>query len=105
MTIKPSEVLGEARDELYMGWTQGSYRSQGNVCAVAAVERVTMRHLQEDSVPAAARAKRALLEKVRELTSDRFNSIQNFNDFGGTTKEDVLMAMDKAQIGLEEVGE
>lgn len=98
--MKPSELLAEARDELYAGWTQGEYVSAvGNVCAIGAVERCAMRNM---AFAEAGVAQNALNAKALEIYG--VNSVQRANDSMVSGKQDVLDLMDKCIIGLEEVG-
>jgi hypothetical protein len=99
--MKVSELLGEARDELYKGWTQGSYvNNAGHVCAVGAIERVAMRH---QDIVAAAKAQAEINRLTAEIYG--YNMVQSFNDRYNTSKQDVLNLFDKCIIGLEERGE
>lgn len=98
--MKVSELLGEARDELAMGWTKGAYSHNGSVCAVGAIERVALRTMD---VVAAARAQAEVDRLAREIYGD--SRVQEFNDRYSTSKQDVLDLFDKAIIGLEERGE
>lgn len=97
--MKASEVLGEARDELYLGWAQGNYVGQaGTVCAIGAIERVALKNM---AIAEAGIAENALQEKAREIYNC---SVQRFNDNGRTLKEHVLELFDKTINGLEEIG-
>jgi len=99
--MKVSELLGEARDELDKGWTKGAYSTQqGHVCAVGAIERVALRHLD---IQAAAKAQAEINRLAAEIHNVDY--VQSFNDRYGTSKQDVLNLFDKAIIGLEERGE
>jgi hypothetical protein len=111
--MKVSELLAAARDELFKGWTQGKLKDNvGNVCAVGALRRATMGHIQEGSVAVFNKARTALNVKATEMKADvgmvdGFGpniAVESFNDFGGTTKDDMLALFDKTIIGLEEVG-
>lgn len=99
--MKTSELLGEARDELANGWTQGTYAtSQGSVCAVGAIERAALRNMD---IVAAGKAQQEINRLTQEIYGD--SRVQVFNDRPGTTKQDVLDLFDKCIIGLEERGE
>jgi hypothetical protein len=98
--MKISELLAEARDELAQGWTQRAYSTaSGNVCAVGAIERVALRHMD---VQAAAAAQAEINRLTREVYGEM--RVQYFNDRVDTQKQDVLDLFDKAIIGLEEQG-
>jgi hypothetical protein len=99
--MKVSEFLGEARDELYKGWTQRAYRTQaGSVCAVGAIERVALRHL--DNIDVAGQAQDAINKAAAEVHG--ITQVRSVNDRIGTTKQDILDLFDKTIIGLEETG-
>lgn len=99
--MKTSELLGEARDELYKGWTQGEYANHiGHVCAIGAIERVALRH---QDIVAAAKAQQEVNRLAKEIYG--CSMVQSFNDRYNTGKQDVLDLFDKAIIGLEERGE
>lgn len=98
--MKASELCDAARGELYKGWTQRTYRaSNGNVCAIGALERVAVQNM---AIQQAGVVQRELNAKCREMFGRM--SVPNFNDDRNTTKEDVLALFDKATISLEERG-
>lgn len=98
--MKASELLAEARDELFQGWVQGSYVTQeGAVCAIGAVERVAMKNM---AFAQAGVAQDALNAKAQEIYNTAY--VQNVNDTFARGKQDMLDLFDKAIIGLEEVG-
>lgn len=99
--MKVSELLGEARDELAMGWTQRAYQNNvGQVCAIGAIERVALRH---QDIAAAAHAQAEINRLAGEIHGA--SAVQHFNDALGTRQQDMLDLFDKAIIGLEERGE
>lgn len=109
--MKVSELLAEARDEVFKGWVQKTVRDNvGNVCAVGALRRATMNHIQDGSVKVFPKARKALDAKAREMAADvgggdfSINVVESFNDFWGTDKQAMLNLFDKVIIGLEEVG-
>jgi hypothetical protein len=98
--MKVSELLAEARDELASGWVRGAYsRNTGEVCAMGAIERVALRHMD---IQAAAAAQ----AEINRLTKEVYgvSQVQSFNDYVASGKQDVLDLFDKAIIGLEEQG-
>ncbi|WPH57783.1 hypothetical protein [Mycobacterium phage WXIN] len=103
--MKTSEFIAEARDELFQGWTQGSYRSAQGVCVLGALDRVVMRHLTNGGVTARAEAQVEISKMAQELFPDIWQgNIPSLNDYFSTTKDDMLNLLDKSVIGLEEVG-
>lgn len=99
--MKVSELLGEARDELAMGWTRHAYATtQGHVCAIGAIERVALRNMD---IAAAAKAQQEINRLAQEIYGE--SRVQEFNDRLNTRKQDVLDLFDKCIIGLEERGE
>jgi hypothetical protein len=99
--VKVSEFLAQARDELFKGWTKGSYQnSVGQVCAIGAIERVAMNTM---AIEEAARAQAAINAKALEVHG--VSQVQHINDSQATSKQDMLDLFDKAVIGLEERGE
>jgi hypothetical protein len=99
--MKPSELLAEARDELYQGWAQSAYVTQnGTVCAIGAVQSCAMKHM---AFAEAGVAQDALNAKSLEIYGKP--AVQNVNDSHGTTKQDMLDLFDKSIIGLEEHGQ
>lgn len=99
--MKVSEFLAQARDELFKGWTKGSYQNQvGQVCAIGAIERVAMNTM---AIEEAAQAQAAINAKAREVHG--VSQVQHINDSMGTSKQDMLDLFDKAINGLEEHGE
>lgn len=99
--MKVSEFLAQARDELFKGWTKGAYQNtQGQVCAIGAIERVALSTME---IEAAAKAQQAINEKALEVYG--MDIVQSVNDDRSTTKQDVLDLFDKSIIGLEERGE
>lgn len=98
--MKPSELLGEARDELYTGWVKQAYvNAEGSVCAVGAVERCAMKHM---AFAEAGVAQEALNAKALEIYGK--TAIQHVNDNHATSKQDMLDLFDKSINGLEESG-
>lgn len=98
--MKASELLAEARDELYQGWTQGQYiTNEGSVCAVGAVQKCAMRNM---AFAEAGVAQQALNSKAREIYG--MSMVQHVNDWDSTGKQDILDLMDKATNYLQEVG-
>lgn len=74
--MKASELLNEARDELYQGWAQGAHvTAEGSVCAVGAVQRCAMRHM---AFAEAGVAQNALNEKAKEIYN--VGMVQSVND-------------------------
>lgn len=97
--MKPSEILADARDELSVNYTRGTYMAaDGTVCSISAIERVAMANMEFE---AAAVAQQALLKKVRELFGKNAD-IEHAHD--GISKDAMLEIWDKAIIQLEEVG-
>lgn len=98
--MKVSEFLAAARDEVFKGWTQRSYRTTaGAVCAVGAIERVAMATM---AIETAAAAQAALNAKALEVHGS--SMVQSVNDKTSTSQQDVLDLFDKTVIGLEEQG-
>lgn len=98
--MKASEFLAQARDEVFKGWTQHSYRTTaGQVCAVGAIERVAMATM---AIETAAAAQAALNAKALEVHGKV--QVQYVNDHVATRRQDVLDLFDKTIIGLEEQG-
>ena len=102
-----SEFVDSARDEIYQGWTQGSYRDDnGDVCILGALDRVALRNLQNGGPNAHARAKKEICKTAAELFPDVFQgSIPALNDMYSTSKDDVLALLDKTAMRLAEAGE
>lgn len=105
--MKASELAAEARDEIYMGWTQDEYSNMaGHVCAVGAVERVALRNM---AIAQAGIVQAALNEKAQEMFGQafgrNFDRVQSFNDDLHTTRDDVLALFDKVTLELGERGE
>lgn len=110
--MKESELIADARDELSMGWTQRTIMNSntGSVCAVGALRRATLNNIQHGAAALFAKARQTLNLKAREMAADvgigyPLAGVENFNDFNGTGKQDMLNLFDKAIIGLEERGE
>ncbi|AWH13963.1 hypothetical protein SEA_HALLEY_152 [Mycobacterium phage Halley] len=107
--MKTSEFVSQARDEIYQGWTQNSYRTDQGVCVLGALDRVALHNLHqgpEETVKARAKAQKEIEKMAEELFPDAWNgSIPALNDSFSTTKDDVLNLLDKTTIGLEERGE
>jgi hypothetical protein len=109
--VKDSEVLAKAEELLADGrrWVQGAYQSDHGYCLVGAVRSAvgpeqTTNILVWDQE---TRVRRSLIDQVRELFPDRVNglmAVQTMNDHPDTTYEDVRTVMEKARIGLEEMG-
>lgn len=98
--MKASELLNEARDELFQSWTQGSYvTAEGSVCAVGAIQRCAMRNM---AFAEAGVAQNALDAKAFEIYGE--SMVQHVNDSWTIRKQDMLDLFDKSSIGLEEVG-
>lgn len=107
--MKESELLAEARDELYKGWVQNTMASGNNVCAMGALRRATMGNIQNGAAAVFNKARTALDLKATEMGEDiakgfRPASVMAFNDHLDTRKQDVLNLLDKTIIGLEEQG-
>lgn len=105
--MKLSEFISEARDEIHMAWTQRAFRRGESVCAIGALDRVAMRHLQDGGVQAHKPAQGALLEKVNEMFPGKYGQwdyIPSFNDVATRTQQDMENLFDKTIIGLEEKG-
>lgn len=103
--MKVSELIETARGHLGRGWTKGSYHAGRNVCAIGALERATMEHLHEGGVQAFEPAKKIVHKKLCEVLAipvDTWREIPTMNDANDTTREDVEMAFEKAQIEAEE---
>lgn len=99
--MKVSEFLAQARDELFKGWTKGSYQNEdGQCCAIGAIERVAMNTM---AIEEAGKAQEAINAKAREVHG--VSQVQHINDSMGTSKQDMLDLFDKTVIGLEERGE
>lgn len=111
--MKVSELLADARDELSMGWEQGSLMNAatGSVCAVGALRRATLNNIQQGSAALFGKARQVLNLKSREMAADvglldnAVVHVENFNDWRNTGKQDMLNLFDKAIIGLEEQGQ
>jgi hypothetical protein len=110
--MKASELLSDARDELFQGWEKGTLlnESTGGVCAVGALRRSCMNNIQNGAAAVFGKARDALNVKSREMSADvGINGtyplrVEEFNDWAKTEKSDVLNMFDKAIIGLEEQG-
>lgn len=107
--MKVSELVAQARDELFKGWAKGTLSDGQNVCAVGALRRATMANLQNGAPAVFKEAREALNLKAGEMSADvgmpfATGAVESFNDFYGTKKEDVLNLFDKATISLEEQG-
>lgn len=105
--MKVSELLAHARDELYKGWTKGALAKGQNVCAVGALRRATMGNIQNGSTRVFKEARTLLNVKAREMAADvgidwEFDGVEQFNDWSGTTHDDMLNLFDKTIIGAEE---
>lgn len=106
--MKPSELLDAARNEIEAGHAQGEIEdSAGNVCSVGAIHRVAKQNVGQglDAFVSACRAGTTAAEALRRKTMEMGGSgnIPGWND--RSTKEDVLVAFEKAAIGLSEIGE
>lgn len=103
--MKVSELINTARGHLGKGWTKGTYHSGESVCAIGALERATMEHLHEGGIQAFKPAEEIVRKKLNELLGipeDFWKPIPDLNDRYDTTREDVEMAFEKAQIEAEE---
>lgn len=113
--MKPSELVAQARDELFKGWAKGTLMNgEGSVCAVGALRRATMANVQNGAVGVFKEARQALNAKAVEMAADvgidssywsaPLTQVETFNDYRGTQKQDMLNLFDKTVIGLEETG-
>jgi hypothetical protein len=102
-----SEFVDGVRDEVYKGWTKGAWRREsGDVCIVGAMDRVALRNLTEGGPKAHALAKKEICHTAAEMFPDIFKgSIPGINDYGSTTKDDVLALLDKTAMRLAEAGQ
>lgn len=101
--MKPSEVIREARNQLFeRGWHQGGYEGpDGSVCMAGAVNAALTgrpRLLASES-----NATFALIDAVRaplEAASD--GHVPHFNDTEGRTFDEVIEAFDRAEKFAEQ---
>lgn len=112
--MKASELLSDARDELFQGWEKGTLlnESTGGVCAIGALRRATVSNIHNGATKVFGEARCALNEKAFEMAADigydtgiyRRLAVESFNDASGSGKGDLLNLFDKTIIGLEEQG-
>lgn len=109
--MKISELLAEARDELSQGWEKHTLLNAktGSVCAVGALRRATMNHVQDGAIPLFRKARTMLNAKAVEMADDvsmlgASTGVEGFNDWAMTSKQDVLNLFDKVIITAEETG-
>lgn len=105
--MRTSEFIREGLGHIQKGWCQGSYEDgEGNVCGIAALDRVSLAHLHDGGIQCHERAKQKVLKKLRELfADDNTFSIPGFNDRHDTTQEDMEAAFHKAALEAEEEGD
>lgn len=104
--MKVSELLAQARDELFKGWVSGKLLDvqSGGVCAVGALRRATMSNIQNGSSAVFWEARTELNRKACEMSNSRFDLVEHFNDHFASGKQDMLDLFDKAIVSVEEVG-
>ena len=101
--MKPSEFIREAMEYVSLGWTQGTLRDlDGSVCMLGGLCEVSQMKDVENEAQLFNTAFKILHKTVKELG---FTTVPQMNDHPDTTQQDVLIAMEKAAIKLEELGE
>lgn len=97
--------LKEARGHVEAGWIKHRIKdSDGNVCIMGAVERVTESDWRDSYCHVSAEPDFTRYQAMRQALIDHlpgeFSTIPKFNDDGRTTKQDALHLFDKTLADL-----
>lgn len=101
--MKVSEHIRQARGHIANGWGKGFFDDGESCCVIGALERVALENIHDGAMDTYGPAKNKVFVKMKEVLNKAYlSSIPALNDDHDTTREDVLVAMEKAQLEAEE---